>query len=64
MGVFPPTRGPATAGDAAGDFAAGRDRQVEKAVSVAKEEIAAWRARPQPKLRNASTRKGFGGKSK
>ncbi|MDF1699888.1 MAG: S41 family peptidase [Planctomycetota bacterium] len=46
------------------DFAAGRDRQVEKAVAVAKEEIAAWRARPQPKLRNASTRKGFGGKNK
>lgn len=43
------------------DHAAGRDRQVEKAVAVALEEIAAWKAKPRPKLRRASERPGFGG---
>ena len=43
------------------DHAAGRDRQVDKAVAVALEEIAAWKARPQPKLRKASERPSFGG---
>ncbi len=43
------------------DHAAGRDRQVEKAVDVAKEAISAWKARPQPKLKNAADRPDFGG---
>jgi hypothetical protein len=43
------------------DHASGRDRQVEKAVDVAKEAIATWKARPQPKLKNAAARPGFGG---
>jgi tricorn protease len=37
-----------------GDFAAGKDSQLEKAVSVLKEDVAAWLAKPRPKLVNAS----------
>ena len=44
------------------DHATGRDRQMEKAVDVALEEIAAYEARPKPKPRKASERAGFGGR--
>ncbi|MCB1236388.1 MAG: PD40 domain-containing protein [Verrucomicrobiae bacterium] len=40
-----------------GDEAAGRDRQVEKAVEVLKKEIATAKAQPKPKLVPASERK-------
>ena len=44
------------------DHATGKDRQVEKAVAVALDEIKAYEARPRAKLRKASSRPGFGGR--
>ena len=43
-----------------GEMAAGVDRQLEKAVEVLTADVAAWKARPQPKLQKASERFGFG----
>ena len=42
--------------DRAGDFAAGIDRQLDKAVEVGLAEVEAYAARPRPKLRKASER--------
>jgi len=39
-----------------GDSAAGKDRQVEKAVEVLLADVKTWNERPQPKLRKASER--------
>ncbi|MCB9832672.1 MAG: PD40 domain-containing protein [Planctomycetes bacterium] len=39
-----------------GDWPAGRDRQLEQAVTFLKEDVAAWEARPRPRLRKASER--------
>ncbi len=41
-----------------GELAAGIDRQLEKAVTVLQTSVAAWQARPQPKLQKASERFG------
>jgi tricorn protease len=41
-----------------GDIARGKDTQVEKAVQVLLDDVKAWKARPQPKLKKASERGG------
>jgi tricorn protease len=41
-----------------GDAATGKDAQVEKAVQVLLDDVKAWKARPQPKLKKASERGG------
>lgn len=37
-----------------GDMPAGKDVQLEKAIDVMSHDVAAWKARPQPKLKKAS----------
>ena len=39
-----------------GEMPRGKDVQLEKAVEVLREEVTAWKARPQPPLRKASER--------
>ena len=39
-----------------GELPAGKDRQIEKAVDVLSEDVAAWQAKPRPKLRKATER--------
>lgn len=39
-----------------GDAAKGKDAQIEKAVEVLADDVKAWKARPQPKLKKASER--------
>ena len=39
-----------------GEMPAGKDTQLEKAVEVLSEDVAAWKARPRPTLRKASER--------
>lgn len=41
-----------------GDEVAGKDAQLEKALAVLEEDVAAWKARPMPKLKKASERPG------
>jgi len=41
-----------------GDVAKGKDSQIEKAVQVLLNDVKAWKARPQPKLKRASERGG------
>ena len=41
-----------------GDAAAGKDVQIEKGVQVLLEDVRAWKDRPQPKLKRATTRDG------
>ena len=44
-----------------GEFARGQDVQLEKAVSVLREDVAAWKKRPQPTPRKSSERARPGG---
>jgi hypothetical protein len=39
-----------------GEAAAGKDSQIQKGVEVLLQDVAEWKARPQPKLKKASER--------